>query len=216
MYRFNDIRIGYFIKREKRFTVYIKDKITGDIFKGYCCNTGKMEGLLIEGSECILTKLNHWYIWQAIYIDNTWIGVNTQVPNYLIGPELRNIFKEDFKKEKLVYKDFKPDFINETKIIEVKNVHLKIGDTGYFPDTVTTRGTKQVRYLSDLVINKEVYVIYVVQREDVNYVSTSDRDRDYREACRIGLERGIKFLGYTCKVDEEGIRLYKSIDYKYE
>ena len=130
-YEFTNPIYCKFIKREKRFFSYFF--YNNQIIIAHCVNTGKMTGLLIEGSECILstkTTGRLLYTWEAIKIENIWIGVNTFTPNKLVDLLLKNkkiphLEHQEFQKERLIKSlKYKPDFSHPHTIIEVKNVHL--------------------------------------------------------------------------------------------
>ena len=86
-----NIKITNFIKREKRFLVHTNLGLV------YCANTGRMEGLLEPNTNMIVSNINSKMKlkWEAAFIENTWVGTNTQNPNFLINSILETLFPND-------------------------------------------------------------------------------------------------------------------------
>lgn len=97
--------------------------------------------------------------------------------------------------------------------IEVKNVHSRRENRAFFPDTVTTRGTKHLRSLTTLVQEGyEAMMIYVIQRGDCQtFEVAGDLDPDYARAFQEARQAGVKMLAYACDVSPQGITLEKNI-----
>lgn len=201
-----------FLRREKRFFAYMD--YNGNEKVAYCCNPGKMADILIPQSDCIVTeKLSGIkYEWQAVNIDNNWIGVNTANPNKLIKMILPDLFStEKFLTEK-AFGQYRADFASENIIIEVKNVHWKVNNVAYFPDCVTSRGARQILDLIELSRQYQCYIIYVVQRNDVNIIKVADFiDKKYAENVKLAEQHGIKTLAFNCLINENGISIDKEI-----
>ena len=78
---------GTLQKRYKRFFTDIEYK--GDVITAHCPNTGSMMGLKEPGAPCLFSttddpkrKLKHTL--QMIQTPETWVGVNTGLPNKLV------------------------------------------------------------------------------------------------------------------------------------
>jgi sugar fermentation stimulation protein A len=218
---FSETAIAHFLKREKRFFVYVdrnnKNFIsTNNCSVAYCPNVGKMTDLLLQGAQCVFSKYEGKLLWkwEIVSIDNVLIGVNTQNPNYLVEKNLYKIFpNENFKKE-VSFDNYRCDFASKTKIIEVKNVHWKVNDSAYFPDTLTSRGARQMLDLAQLSSSGyDCYVIYVIQRSDCQKVSNAQWiDQLYSKNADIAKNSGVKFLGFNCQLNQEGISLLSQIE----
>jgi sugar fermentation stimulation protein A len=211
--KFIDPKECILIKREKRFLAYMN--IEGEEKVVYCPNSGRMEGLIEPGTKCIISKFQpDKYQWEAAFIENTWVGTNTKNPPMLAKELLKQLFpNESFIPERFVHPNYKADFISDTKIIEVKNVHLKIDGVAYFPDCVTSRGTKQVNIMSNIK-DKECYLIYIVQRSDVDCISVADfLDKEYGKAVKNA--KNIKVIAYNCHLNPGGVQLLYPIKYLY-
>ena len=210
MIEFKNPIIDKFVRREKRFFCYTTNYLS------YCVNTGKMADILVPGAECIITqkeggKLN--YIWQAVKL-NTWIGTNTMNPNLLVEKLLKKIFPKDIFKREVSFGKYRADFASETKIIEVKNVHWRVNDIAYFPDCITIRGTKQLEIINKLLIKYDCYVIYIVQRNDVEKCSIANFiDLNYYNESQKAHSLGLKYLAFNCNVSPKGIEINKEITF---
>jgi sugar fermentation stimulation protein A len=204
--------IMIFKDRKKRFLGYMTYKQKEQLV--YCCNSGKMADILIPGSECIVTSKNVGieYEWQAIKIDGEWIGVNTSNPNKLIRILLTKLFPDETFVPEKTFGSYRCDFASDKTIIEVKNVHWKVNDIAYFPDCITTRGSKQMKILADLAKTYNCYVIYVVQRKDVQIMKVADFiDPEYFKNSKLAEKNGLKVMAFNCIINEEGISINQQI-----
>ncbi len=219
---------GLFIKRYKRFLADIK--LDKDIVTAYCPNTGSLFGLLNQGSEVLVAKVNNpkaklKYRLEAIRSGKTFVGINTSLPNSIVyqaiskGKILNGIIG-DLKQEVRYGKNSRIDiFIENEKggnsYIEVKSVTLsRKKGLAEFPDAVTSRGSKHLIELSKMSKKGEnCYMIYLVQRNDVNKFSVAkDIDPEYYKNSLIAKNHGVKFLAFKCKIDYEGINIISEIE----
>ncbi len=210
--------IKYLKHRYKRFIVYFTDGT-----KGYCANTGKMIGLTDENTKCLVTQhqFKLGYRWEAAYIENTWVGTNTQNPNKIVAESLGKLFPNDqFEAERTILHGAlksRFDFVSSNKIIEVKNVHWNIDRIARFPDSVTTRGTRQLQLLSQMTEKYECYVIYIVQRNDLKKAGVAHWiDPNYDTAAKLAHKNGVKFLAYNCIITEQSITLNKKCQFIWD
>lgn len=211
---FNDSKLMQFIRREKRFFAYMD--YNNEEIQTYCCNSGRMADILVPGSMCAVTpKLTGIaYEWQAVNINGIWIGVNTANPNKLIKILLQDLFPNDIFKQEVTFGQYKADFASNNRIIEVKNVHWKVGEIAYFPDCVTTRGARQILDLIELSKKYECYVIYVVQRNDVYKVSSDiNVDKNYYNNVVASKASNIKYMAFNCEINDKFVSINKQIDY---
>ena len=79
---------GNLVKRYKRFFADIELE-TGEMITAHCANTGPMTGISTIGSQVYVShdpspKRKLKYSWQMIEVDQTWVGVNTNLPNKVI------------------------------------------------------------------------------------------------------------------------------------
>jgi sugar fermentation stimulation protein A len=211
MVNFVNPRLGIFVNRYKRFfatmNIDMKDHVC------YCPNTGKMSDILIPGNECIISDtLKGSPCWQAIKQEDTWVGVNTMNPNRLIEKILPEIFPgQNFRRE-VKFGGYRADFASEYSVVEVKHVHWKQDEIALFPDCITSRGTRQMNDLFNLQEQGyKCYVIYVLQRNDIEKVVSSEVDIKYQQAAKRARECGVEFMAFNCNINETGISINKKI-----
>ena len=173
---------GCLIKRYKRFLADIA-LASGEIVTAHCANPGALLGVTTPGLRVWVShnpdpKRKLAYTWQIVETDDTYVGVNTSLPNALaeeaiLGgkiPELlgyKNLKREvkygqNSRIDWLLTDPDKPDCY-----VEVKNVHLKRGAGAAFPDSVTTRGAKHLRELETIAATgARAVMLYIIQRND--------------------------------------------------
>ncbi|MDC0861494.1 DNA/RNA nuclease SfsA [Alphaproteobacteria bacterium] len=215
---------GTLIKRYKRFFADIKVK--GKIITSYCPNTGSLKGLLDEGNEVLLAKVNNpktklQYRLEAIKSNEVFVGINTSLPNFMISEAILNkkLFKEfegTLRREVKYGTNSKIDILleenNHKTFIEIKSVTMsRKKGLAEFPDSITTRGSKHLIELSKTVNKKtNCYLIYLIQRSDIkNFKIAKDIDTEYYKNSLIAKKNGVKFIAYSCSVNEQGIEIIK-------
>ena len=193
IYQYSPLTQGRLIKRYKRFLADI-ELDTGEVITAHCPNTGPMTGIsepnsLVQVSKSDNPKRKLSYTWEMIQIGSTWVGTNTAIPNRVIKlalqqellPELADRYNT-VRSEVPYGKDQKSriDFLltgedNQPPIyVEVKSVTLSSNNLALFPDTVTTRGQKHLRELTDLVPETNAVMIYFINRGDCDIFAPSD------------------------------------------
>jgi sugar fermentation stimulation protein A len=213
MIDFIEPKTGFFVNRYKRFFATIN--IDGQDQTCYCPNTGKMSDILNPGSECIVSNIlaKNSLCWQAIREGENWVGVNTFLPNKLVQNILPILFpNQEFKRE-LRFQGYRADFASQSIVVEVKHVHWKNNDRALFPDCITERGTRQMNVLSALQKSGySCYLIYILQRNDIEIVSSSSIDLKYRDAAQSAKEAGVQFLAFNCNISFKGVSINKQIN----
>lgn len=226
---------GKVIKRYKRFFADV-ELDSGEIITAHTPNTGSMKTCLQPGWKAMVTyeenpKRKLKYTLELTHNGNTWIGVNTHLPNKLA---IEAIQKHKIK-ELEGYESIRPEFkVGESRLdlllyngnlkdpqdkcfVEIKNVTL-LGDKkkALFPDSVSTRGQKHLKELISL--KKEGYracMLYIVQRKDVNSFSPAKEiDPKYSNLLLEADKCGVEILVYQCSISEKKIEIQKSLPYK--
>jgi len=217
---------GKLIKRYKRFFTDVN--VNGKILTTYCPNTGSLKGLLKEGNEVLIAKVNNHkaklaYRLEAIKINKTYVGINTSIPNQIIAEAIANgdifkNFKGKLTREVKYGVNSRVDILleegNKKIFIEIKSVTMsRLYGIAEFPDAITTRGSKHMKELSKTVNkNTECYLIYLIQRSDISSFSIAkDIDKEYYENSLLAKKSGVKFIAFSCKVNEKGIKINKEI-----
>ena len=225
IYQYSHLKSGKLIKRYKRFLADI-ELATGEIITAHCPNTGPMIGVSTPGSSVLVSQSDNpkrklAYTWEAIAINQTWVGVNTAIPNRVIKlalqqqllPELAGRYDKvrgevPYGKENKSRIDFllTGDGSQPPLYLEVKNVTLSEGKIALFPDTVTTRGQKHLRELMALIPDAKPVMLYFINRSDCSIFAPSDRhDPKYGELLREAVAAGVEVLPYRFAITPQGI-----------
>ncbi len=220
---------GTLIKRYKRFLADITLE-SGEEITVHCPNSGSMTGCSTPGSQvCLSTSENpkrkYPNTLEIIKEGDTWIGVNTSLTNKLVVegikeeriPELLPF--DEIKQEVKTSEKSRLDILlthNSTKTyVEVKNCSLVENGVAMFPDAVTTRGTKHLLELEDLVAQgHHGYIFFLVQRIDAEtFTPASHVDPTYAETLKKVAENGVKILVYQASVSPEKIEIIRKLPY---
>ena len=219
---------GKLVKRYKRFLADIKLE-DGSVVVAHCTNSGSMISCIEEGARVYLSpaadpKRKTRFTWEMIEINNTWVGINTSIPNQLVfeavrDQEIPQLKDYTFVKREVKFEDSRFDVYAENKtekcFIEVKNVSMKVGDAALFPDSVTTRGRK---HLETLIRVKEqgirAVMVYVIQRMDVNTFGAARHiDPNYADSLEKAQKAGVEIIALQAKVNPDGIQIVKQLPF---
>ncbi len=225
IYQYPPLIPGKLIKRYKRFLADTELE-TGEIITAHCPNTGPMIGVsepdsLVQVSKSDNPKRKLAYTWEMIQVENTWVGVNTSIPNKVIKIALEQKLLTQLasqytkvRKEVPYGKDKKSriDFLltsEESQLpiyLEVKSVTLAQDNIALFPDTVTTRGQKHLRELMALLPDAKSVMLYFINRGDCNSFAPADNyDPTYGELLRQAVAKGVEVLPLKFEITPQGI-----------
>ncbi|MGB3615096.1 MAG: DNA/RNA nuclease SfsA [Elainellaceae cyanobacterium] len=224
-YPYPDLVAGTLLKRYKRFLADIELE-TGETVTAHCPNTGPMTGVSQVGSAVLLSRSDNpkrklAYTWEAIHTDGVWVGVNTALPNRVVKSALEaQVFSEltpyaGIKSEVPYGEDRKSrvDFLLTSPdkppvYLEVKNATWTDGETcALFPDTVTTRGQKHLRELTNLLPDARAVMLYFINRGDCTTFSPGDTtDPEYGALLRAGVAQGLEVLPCRFEVTPSGMQ----------
>ncbi len=93
-------------------------------------------------------------------------------------------------------------------LLEVKSCTLVEDGIAMFPDAITTRGTRHVQTLAQLLEagEFETAVLFVVQRADgEGFRPAKHIDPAFAKALKDASDKGVKLLAYNAVVDKTGI-----------
>jgi sugar fermentation stimulation protein A len=96
----------------------------------------------------------------------------------------------------------------------VKNVHLsRKAGLAEFPDSVTERGAKHLREMSDMVrAGHRAVMVYLVQRGDAQKLAfCEDIDPGYVAALREAMAVGVEAIAVRCRLSPEEIVVDKPV-----
>ena len=207
------------IRRYNRFIVDVelegKEQMTV-----YCSNTGSMKNCLYPGERvwylfsekkkrkypCTL-ELAEIPVMFGNEERTTLVGLNTGRANKLVEEALQqkrvtllSQYDSFCKEVRYETENSRVDFLLRQSgmpdcYLEVKNITLAVGDGLWlFPDSVTSRGTKHLRELTNIVKNGDRAVLFFfIQHTGIELVTPADDiDPVYgqalRYACRAGVE----------------------------
>lgn len=228
-------RVGRFIRREKRFFVYVE--LDGHEVAAHTNNTGTMLGLLKPGMPVLLSPAANparklrWTV-EALGQKSGqrffWTGVNTSVPNRLLEAMFQagvlfwasgytHLKREVVSGESRLDGCFTGDSLPDLWV-ECKNVTLVEDEIAAFPDAITSRGTKHLRTLMRLVEEgHRAAMLYVIQRPDGRCFGAADYiDPSYAEALKEAKAAGVEIYPTVVHLSEEGIRYGSTLPLEWE
>ena len=217
------------IKRYKRFLADVKLE-SGDALTVHCPNTGSMMGCSDPGSEVMISrspnpKRKYPHTLEMVRANDTWVGINTSLTNRLVRDGIENgIFPElipfsEIKPEVKVGKS-RLDFLltnnDKRTFIEVKNCTLIRERTAMFPDAVTTRGTKHLHELMELIDQgHRGALIFCIQREDADtFTPAADIDPTYAATLAEAASKGVMILACQTTISPASILITEKIPTK--
>jgi sugar fermentation stimulation protein A len=225
---------GRLIRRYKRFLADV-ELCTGEMVTAHCANPGAMLGLTTAGARVYVSrspdpnrKLS--YSWELVEgledaHSSQLIGINTSHPNkvaeeaLLSGriPELSGF--AHLKREVKYGVNSRIDLLltgadGQLTYVEVKNVHLmRQKGLAEFPDSVTTRGTKHLHELADMVAQgHRAVMLYVIQMHAERFTLASDIDPTYAKAFYEARGKGVEALAYICTITPQDIELSHKVE----
>ena len=225
----NKLITGKLIRRYKRFLTDVELE-DGTIVIAHCTNSGSMKTCIEEGAPVYLSpakdpKRKTKFTWEMIFINGSWIGINTMIPNKLAYDAIKNggikkLSGYTSVKREVKFGDSRFDIFaeNETErcFVEVKNVTMKVGDSALFPDAVTTRGRKHLETLIE--VKKQgmrAVMLYVIQRMDVKvFGPAEDIDPEYAKSLQKAIKHGVEVIAVQAKVSPVGIEIVKELNVK--
>lgn len=222
---------GRLVRRYKRFLADVILDGDGSEITAHCANPGSMLGLNAPGSRVYLSRSDNParklpLSWELIEADGVLVGISTAHPNRLVEeailagsvpglsgyPELRREVKYGVNSRIDILLEA-PD--RPRCYVEVKNVHLmRQPGLAEFPDSVTARGAKHLRELSDMVRDgHRAVMVYLVQRPDCDRLAmASDIDPAYAEALVEARAAGVEVIAIGCSVTPEAIRVNRVVE----
>lgn len=220
---------GALIRRYKRFFADIRLS-TGETVVAHCANTGRMAGLLAEGSSVWVQykgtegrKLA--WSWELASQDGEIVGVNTTLPNRLVAESIaqgkipalagyltvkREVRVGDSRLD--VGLSDHPDH-DGACFVEVKNVTMAVDGKALFPDAVTQRGLKHLNALIALVERGHRAVqFYLVQRSDcTSFGPAWEVDPAYAEALKLAAQSGVEIMVWEAHVSPRCVALVRPL-----
>ena len=220
------------IRRYKRFLadVQLED---GHEVTAHCANPGSMMGLAEPGTKIWLEpnddpKKKLKYGWRLVDHENGhFTGVDTSIPNKalkaaLLAHEVPGLPPYNLVRPEVKYgENSRIDFLlsgdGPDTYVEVKSVTLsRQVSIAEFPDSVTARGAKHLKELSNMVVEgHRAVMFYLVQRTDSEAMTLADDiDPTYAAAFAEAKATGVQTCVQTCNITPEEISLGRPIPFE--
>lgn len=219
-----EILQGRFIRRYKRFFADVE--LDGEIVVAHVPNTGSMKTCIETPRQALLSvsenparKLK--YTLEALKSPSGgWIGVNTSWPNLLVRYSFQNHMIKDWQTfsemqlEVKISPESRLDGVlihsnGRRRYIEIKNVTMAVGSVAQFPDSVTERGQKHLRELTQLVeAGHEAEIVFVVQRTDCNqFAAAKTIDPEYARLLAEAQKAGVLVRVFGVEITAAGFQI---------
>ena len=220
--KFEKLIHGKLIKRYKRFLADIILDDGGEI-TAHVPNSGAMTSCIEQNCDVWVTfhddqKRKLKYTLELTKIAENVICTNTNVANKIAVEAINNgVIKElqgydSLKTEQKYGQNSRIDILleNEDKkcFVEIKSVSLRLSDDFLaFPDAVTSRGTKHLKELEEMVKQgHRALILYVIQRtDDLPFKLACQIDKKYCEAFDEVTKNGVEVLVYQSSINYEEI-----------
>ena len=227
--KFEKLINGKLIKRYKRFLADIILE-NGKIITAHVPNSGAMTSCIKENCDVWVTfhddvKRKLKYTLELTKMGENLICTNTGVANKIAIEAIKNgTIKElqgysSLKPEQKYGQNSRIDILleneNQKCYVEVKSVSLKIDDYLAFPDAVTSRGTKHLNELCDMVKDgHRAVMLYVIQRTDnLPFRLACEIDKKYCEAFNDVIKKGVEVLVYQSNINLQTITINNKISF---
>lgn len=221
------------LKRKDRFIIDVLLD-NGQIKECHCNNSGRMESFVIKNADIWIIKnkgARTYGVWEMIKKNNIFYITNTLRSNQFIEklirnrliPGLDNWLKIGKENPYPNIKGSRSDFCLDEKggekhWIEVKNTNLTYEDNyAYFPDSVSSRSTKQCKLLYNLKKKEPkiqaTFIFTVFRSVETKGVKLSDfHDPSFAMIARKAKKIGINFRAFLFDCNpEKGIHFKKEI-----
>ena len=225
--QFEKLIHGKLIKRYKRFLadIILDD---GSQITAHVPNSGAMTSCIEPNCDVWVTfhdnpKRKLKYTLELTKMDENLICTNTGVANKIAIEAIQNgVIKElqgynSLKPEQKYGQNSRIDILleneNQKCYVEIKSVSLRIDDSLAFPDSVTSRGTKHLNELYDMVKDgHRAVMLYVIQRtDDLPFRLACEIDKKYCEAFKEVTNKGVEVLVYQSEINHENILIKKQL-----
>jgi sugar fermentation stimulation protein A len=228
---------GALIRRYQRFLADVRLD-DGRTVTATCPNTGSMLGLCAPGSTVWLSRSDsptrkYPFTWELVEVDMAplggggpcLVGINTGHPNKLVAEAVaaRRVKAlcgyPTLRREVRYGQNSRIDLLLEcpTKglcYVEIKNVHLsRRHGLAEFPDSVTARGVKHLRELSEMVRQgHRAVMVYLIQRNEAKRLAFArDIDPQYAAAFDAARAAGVEAIALRCRVGTDAIAVDRPV-----
>ena len=193
---------------------------------------GRLKELLVPDAEVMVRhnpspgRKTDWTL-TLVKKGGVWVSVNSTLPNtfvrnLLLQNRLPGFTEYSEINAEVTHENSRFDFLlrngKTTYWMEVKSVTLVHQGVGLFPDAPTTRGTRHVRHLTEMLSGDvRTGVLFIVQRPDAELFAPNwITDPEFAESLAKGHAAGLEITVFTTQVEPTGISLGERIDYDLE
>jgi sugar fermentation stimulation protein A len=219
---------GKLVKRYKRFLADIILE-NGEEITAHVPNSGAMTSCIEPNCDVWISfhdnpKRKLKYTLELTKMGENLICTNTGVANKIAIEAIQNgVIKElqgytSLKPEQKYGQNSRIDILleneNQKCYVEIKSVSLKIDDYLAFPDSITSRGTKHLNELCDMVKDgHRAVMLYVIQRtDDLPFRLACEIDKKYCEVFKEVTKQGVEVLLYQSSINYENIEINKPLE----
>jgi len=185
-------------------------------------------GQIVSGSDVYVEKSKESsktdYKIISVLIDDTYICAQPIYANYIFEQVIKDKLLDEFKgytslkREVMIEKDHRVDFMIDDKYVEVKSVVCRQNDIGIFPvggipkkyeghKTISPRAIKHIKKLNEL---PNSYIYFIILRNDCNSFS-GNKELDSYFCETLKESRNIKIRCFDVNVYQNKITFGKEI-----
>ncbi|MFB4212026.1 DNA/RNA nuclease SfsA [Shouchella sp. JSM 1781072] len=221
-----------FIERPNRFILVLERQDTKELIRAHLPDPGRLKELLVKDATVWVTysdKSTRKTKWTAVLCESEeglYVSLQTTVANRLVESAIQTKAIDSLSEWELVRREYQVgssrfDFLleNSTKeqlLLEVKSVTLARDGKGLFPDAPTSRGTKHVHELTELVQTGtyQTGILFVAQREAITSISSEKViDPAFNHALEKAHEEGVKIVAVNTLISTTEILIQKEIPF---
>lgn len=212
------------LRRYKRFLADVRLP-DGSACVAHMPNPGRMTSCLADGeTPCRLSDAGEGrrklrYTVELTRVGDTWVLVNTQRPNAIVGEALREgriaelAGYPTIEAERATGTGSRIDWRlsdgDRVAWVEVKNATLVRDGVAAFPDAVTSRGARHLAELEARVAagDRAVLLFHVGRGDAVAVTAADDVDPAYGSALRRAADRGVELYAWRAEITEHSATL---------
>jgi sugar fermentation stimulation protein A len=219
--RFPDLVPARLVRRRQRFLADVRLE-DGRLVEAHCPNSGSMLGCDRPGSRVYLSRARTpgrrtAFTWEMVRVGRVWVGIHTLRANEVVAAALARRLLPGLRRYRRLRREAawsdgtRFDFLLEGSgppcFVEVKNVTLRVGSVGAFPDAVTLRGQRHLEELLRVRRRRglEAALVFVLHRSDVSALRPADEiDPAYGRLLRRAVAQGLRVLVVRTRVSPRG------------
>src|SRR5690554_3366897 len=217
---------GRFLARPNRFVARLE--VEGKEVTAHVPTSGRLAELLVPGAPVQVRKAanqNRKTAWDLMLVQTgeTWVSLDSRLPNYLIGQQLKVNDLPPFRgitdvRAEVAHAAGRLDFSfvdgqGQQVLMEVKSVTLVEEGVAMFPDAPSLRGARHLKELTEATREGwRAAVVFVVQREDAKeFVPNRWTDPDFSTALAQAKAGGVEVYAWRCRAEANALHLLDQI-----